>query len=326
MSETANTAKMAEKLSNELFGDFNWVRVGEMNSNWACVEPHHNVPTHPSDVVFHYENPYALSRTYVTCDLKSYARGTISAAKIQGAVVKLAKSIACAEKSQEWQDKYLHPSISPEICGLLFVYNHDGEYDSEFQTILKGVNHSALAVPKGSKLVVLGPQDIFWLNNVRYDIVNMRGNEKLPPKDQCQFHYPNLDRRKMIQPDKATAATLEMLTAPWIILEYKPAEGVVRKGFVIYYRPRGERIEEFLYLLDYLLHYQIRPGIDTEVQIKTVDPHPNSHTLFGKAIDQYIYDNNAGEDLKKRLEKIGFSEINNLHLKFSAEQIGMEDA
>ena len=325
MAETANIAKMADKLSNELFADFNWERVGEMNANWDCVEPLHKKKTHPSDVVFFYDSPYARSTTYITCDLKSYAKGSISASKIQDAVASLATSIRCAEKSQQWQEKYIHPNVSPEICGLLFIYNHDGEYDSEFKSLLHGVNHAALDIPRGSKLVVFGPHDIFWLNNVRHDIVHMRGLKALPDKEYCWFHYPNLDRRKKVQPDKGIAATLEMLTAPWIILEYHPPDGPVRKGFVIYYKRRGERIEEFLYLLDYLLHYQI-PEHSTKVAIKTVDPHPNSHTLFGKAIDQYIRDNKAGPDLKQRLEAIEFSEISDLRIKFSAEQIGMERA
>jgi hypothetical protein len=316
---------MAEKLSNELFNDFNWERVGPMNKNWACADDRHKAKTHPSDIVFFYESPYARTRTYITCDLKSYAKGSITALTVHSAVASLARALACAEKSSEWQDTYVHPSVSPEICGLLFVYNHDGEYDSGFQTLLRGVNHSTLEIPKGTKLVVFGPSDIFWLNNIRYDIVHMRGTKALPEKDRCRFHYPNLDRKKMLQPDKARAATLEMLTAPWVVLEYQPVDGPMRRGFLIYYRPRGEHIEEFLYLLDYLLHYQI-PDENTEVHVKSVDPHPNSHTLFGKAIDQYIYDNDAGPDLKARLERITFSEIDNIHLRFSAEQIGMEHA
>jgi hypothetical protein len=94
MAETANIAKMAERLSNELFGDFYWERAGPMNKNWACAEPRHKAKTHPSDVVFFYENPYARSRTYVTCDLKSYAKGSITATTIHSAAASLARSSA----------------------------------------------------------------------------------------------------------------------------------------------------------------------------------------------------------------------------------------
>ena len=76
----------------------------------------------------------------------------------------------------------MHQNVSPEICALLFVYNHDGDYDSDFQRLVSAVDYQSLEVPPGSKLFVLGPKDIFWLNNVRYDIVYMRGNGELPPK------------------------------------------------------------------------------------------------------------------------------------------------
>src|ERR1700679_3940651 len=99
MAETTNIAKMADKLSNELFGEFYWERVGPMNNNWECVDPRHKARTHPSDVVFYYDNPYALSRTYITCDLKSYAKASISLPAVNIAAARLARSLTCAEKS-----------------------------------------------------------------------------------------------------------------------------------------------------------------------------------------------------------------------------------
>jgi hypothetical protein len=134
MPETTNIARMADKLSAELFNDFHWTRVGEANVNWACVDEQHTETTHPADVVFYYDNPYSLSRTYVMCDLKSYAVSSISRAAISAAAAKLARSLSCAEKSTEWQDRYLHQNVTPEICVLLFVYNHDGDYASFSET------------------------------------------------------------------------------------------------------------------------------------------------------------------------------------------------
>lgn len=325
MAETISIAKMADKLSLELFNDFHWERVGEANANWECVDERHSEKTHPSDVVFYYDNPYSLSRTYVTCDLKSYAVASIQRATIATAATRLARSLACAEKSSDWQGRYLHQNVTPEICALLFIYNHDGDYDSNFQHLVSAIDYQKLEIPPGSKMFVLGPKDIFWLNNVRYDIVYMRGNGELPPKNKCAFHYPQLALRKNVQPQKAKAATLEMLTGPWIIMEYQPLQGPMRRGFLIYYRPRGEHIEEFLYLLDYLLHYQVLDE-DTEVHIKTIDPDPGSHSRFSRAIDQYVHEHAAGEELKTILNRITFSEISNLRLKFSEQQIAMENA
>jgi len=320
MSETANIAKMAEKLSKELFSEFNWEQVGPMNWNWPCEDKHrHNTNTHPSDVVFHYNEPYMNARTFINCDLKSYARGSINAGSVRVAVESLARSLNCAEKSMEWQRKYVHKNISPEICGLLFIYNHDGEYDKEFASLLNGVKHDKLDIPKKSKIVVMGPHDIHWLNNVRHEIVQMRGTGHLPPRDKCGFFYPHLVLRKNIQFEKARAATLEMLTAPWIILT-----AAETKQHVIFYRRKGESVDEFLYLIDYLMHYQVLTG-ETEVQIKTLDSASNAAAYFGKAVDQYIDECEGSPEMKKQLKAIKYGQINHVQTKFSELEIGMEN-
>ncbi len=93
MAETTNLAHMAELLSKELFGEFLWQRSGPMNVNWSCVAERHRTKTHPSDVVFFYDNPYARSRIYVNCDLKSYATNSISVGAVNGAMASLARAL-----------------------------------------------------------------------------------------------------------------------------------------------------------------------------------------------------------------------------------------
>ncbi len=115
MAETANIAKMAKLISDDLFAEFFWQQVGPIDTNWTCENQDlHNVKTHPSDVVFFYNNPYSLSRTYVNVDLKSYATGSITKAKITPSIESLAKSVSCAEKSQEWQERFIHDRRSRE--------------------------------------------------------------------------------------------------------------------------------------------------------------------------------------------------------------------
>lgn len=323
MPETSNIAKMAEKLSAELLIEFLWERVGPMNWNWNCVAERHKLKSHSSDVVFYYDNPYAPTRTYVTCDLKSYGANSIAVGAINLAVTSLAKGLACAETSQEWQSKYIHDHVTAEVCGLLFVYNHDGEYDRDFRRLLRGVQHDVLDIPVKSKLAILGPADIFWLNNVRFEIVQMRGLNVLPQRSQCHFFYPNLVRKTNVQPERARAATIEMLTGPWIILSYQSPASAKRRGFVIFFKGRGESAKEFLYLIDYLLHFQVLAE-DTDVQIKTLDAHPDAPAFFGKAIDQYIDERHGAEDLKRLVEGIEFSQMNQVQRRFSELQIGME--
>ncbi len=176
MAETANKAKMADKLAADVFGEFFWERTGPLNTNWDCVSSSHKAPTHPSDVVFFYDEPYRPTRRYVTADLKSYALGSITPFIVRSAARRLATSLACAENSQSFQDKYFHPSSSARVSGMLFVYNHDNQAaDHEFSPLLAAIDPEDLEIPPGSKLAVFGPTDIFWMNNVARDIVHMRG-------------------------------------------------------------------------------------------------------------------------------------------------------
>jgi hypothetical protein len=326
MAETTNIAKMAEKLSKELFAEFLWTRTGSTNLNWSCEDQlQHQAKTHPSDVVFHYEEPYSQARTYVNCDLKSYSKGSITTASIRSAIESLAKGLSCAEKSDEFRKNFIHGHITPEICGLLFVYNHDGEYDKEFGSLLHQIRNEKLDIPSKSKIVVLGPQDVFWLNNVHHEIAYMRGGvNELPDREHCKYFYPHLVRRKNVQLEHAKAATLEMLTAPWIILSYTNPKKQNAKGFVIFYRKRGESVEEFLYLIDYLMHYQVLvDGID--VFIKTLDPHPNALAFFEKAKGQYVDEYEGGAETKDRLNAIQFTQMNTVRTKFSEIELGMQN-
>src|SRR6185437_3768261 len=96
---------------------FFWQTNGTYDQNWPCEDPTgHVLPTtemqvadatsatkrkrkspppqktHPSDVVFSYDEPYRTVRTYVNCDLKSYAAGTITPHKVLSAMRDLALS------------------------------------------------------------------------------------------------------------------------------------------------------------------------------------------------------------------------------------------
>ena len=64
MAETANLAKMAEFLANKVFSVFGWKTTGSTNQNWPCErQAEHKRLTHPSDVVFFYDELYSLHRT-----------------------------------------------------------------------------------------------------------------------------------------------------------------------------------------------------------------------------------------------------------------------
>jgi hypothetical protein len=332
MGETANIAAIAERLSGDLFAEFFWKRTGPMNENWACEKPeHHKVKTHPSDVVFYYDEPYAKQRTYVNCDLKSYATSSITTPALRGAVESLAKQVACAEISSEWRAKYIHSGVTPTVSGLLFVYNHDGEYDKDFRQHLKAVQQAAkLELPRGSKLVVLGPEDIFWLDNVRYEICQMRGRRTgaspLPDPEHCKYFYPQLVRRKNLQLDHAKAATLEMLTSRLIVLEYSRPSAPDQRGFVLFYRGKGAFSEEFTYLFDYLRHFQLLQE-NIGIEIKMLDASPLAPAMFQKAVQSYVdglSNGGAKSPLAERVAAIDCKRITQVLTRFSDLELGMD--
>jgi hypothetical protein len=325
MAETANIAKIAEKLSKDVFSEFFWTRTGPTNQNWNCGSPDlHKAKTHPSDVVFFYDEPYSKARTYINCDLKSYSKNSIKAQSIANAIESLARATSCLEVSGEWRDLYIHEHVTPAVCSLLFVYNHDGEYDKDFRSMVNTTNSASLQLPAGSKLVVLGPADIFWLDNVRIDIALMRGQGRLPKQEHTQFSYPHLVRRPNVQLDTAKAATLEMLTAPWILLEYRDPSDSSRRGVHVFYRQRGEDVGEFMYLIDYLKHYQVLAS-GTSVVVKTLDTAPHAHVNFQKAVQRYSDECGSNTPIANLLQSIQYEKMTQISSIFSEIDIGMSD-
>lgn len=332
MAETSNIAKMASQISDDLFSEFFWTKVGPTDVNWPCEDPaHHGVTTHPADVVFYYDEPYSKRRTYVHCDLKSYAATSISPGAIRGAVESLAKQVACAEKSETWRKQYMHDTCTPDICGLLFVYNHDGEYDKSFASHLTSLKESQLPLPVGARLFVLGPRDIFWLDNVRYEIRQMRGatgTNCLPPASRCKYFYPQLDGLANVQPEIAKAATLEMLTSPWIVLEYQREKPSGGRGFIVFYRKSGETEEEFMYLLDYMRHYDMLRH-NTHVEIKSMETSPTGAASFQKAAQRYLasFDQSASTtEFADIVLAIKYSKMTQVKSQFSTVDVGMDYA
>jgi hypothetical protein len=330
VAETNNIQKMAEIVADELFSEFLWEKIGPTNTNWACEDKtHHRVETHPSDVVFYYDEPYSQKRTYIHCDLKSYAKGSIKAASVQGAIESLAKQVACAEKSDEWRNLYMIDGVNADVCGLLFVYNHDGGYDKDFSQHLNGIKVENLDIPKDSKLVILGPRDIHWLNNVRFEIRMMRGKSgpgKLPERDSCRYFYPQPVRHANLQMEKARAATLEMLTSPWIVLEYDLSVNEEKRGIVVFHKRRGETQDEFIYLLDYLRHFGLLES-KTDIQIKTLDTVPEAASIFQKATLRYI--EGLGRDatstkLADCIREIKYEKMTQVVSSFSSIDLGMD--
>jgi hypothetical protein len=214
MAETAKIAEIAEKASREVFSVFGWERRPPKDRNWECVTEQHNKETHPSDVVFSYDDPVEHSTVFFTTDLKSYAKPTISQDKVKVALKSLSMSAECAAKAAKWRDLYVNMAQNYKVRGLLFVYNHDGEFDLDFGSWLKDATSSSIKLRRPVKIHVIGPKEIRYLCTIANDIRCERGTERnLPDGDDCSFFYPDLVRVR-VKSNYCKAATIEVLSGP----------------------------------------------------------------------------------------------------------------
>lgn len=329
MAETVNIGKMAEILSKEIFTEFLWKRTGPLNQNYKCESKDvHKNDTHPSDVVFYYDEPYSLERTYVHCDLKSYAKDSIQTESVKKALESLSRQISCAEVSEEWRKLYLHDDKSYSIVGLLFVYNHDGEYDNSFQDLLSHIKPSSLSIPPGSRIFVLGPREVFWLSNVSLEIQRLTGGREpeIPRDSKLSFFYPQLVRRANIQEESAEAATLETLTSPYIVMQCLSSDHISRHYYVFYSR-KGESPREFMYLIDVFRKHGLL-GHHKKVTVKTLQPSEHAYPNFEKAKQQYIegvVGPGKTSELSEQVSNINYHEISNIKTVFSSINLGMSD-
>jgi len=219
---------MAEHVHRTCLMEFGWDQVGPRDQNWECVIPSHGKQTHPSDIVFHYSNPYSEGdlRTYVTTDLKSYSTGSLTKASLRNAIQSLILSTECANVSQSFQEHYTRPSGNIEVVGLLFIYNHDSSYDKVFRSVLiHSMESISCELRQGQRVFVMGPEDVLYAHDIATDIKLQRGDGHYPSnKLDLEFFYPDLVRRKANH-SQNKAASLEMLLSPYQIVRYKTLNG-----------------------------------------------------------------------------------------------------
>lgn len=350
--ETSQIAKMADYVSAEIFNWFKWKRVNPPDQNFSCVKhDEHTVKkagehTHPTDCVFHYLDPYLNRNVYLNTDLKSYAAGSIDAAHIFPALKSLAHAIDCARLSEEWQDRYIHNDEPWEVRGMLFVYNHDAEYDKTFyETLLapvkrrsdkepKPVSLENLPIADGQSIHVFEPSLISYLSTLSLDAAQLHRDGKFPEKTY-EFFYPELKLVKTSGEKNSRPATVEMLAGPYLIIKHDKVikydehtgELVERypDGYLIYYRRSGASTEEFAYLLDILSGYQILDGAH-KVRIRLINPSPgrDPRSQFERAITLYAQEWNFDKYKLNRLREIEFEMVEVVKYSFSKTNIGWD--
>jgi hypothetical protein len=334
MGETANIGEMAVLASAEIFNVFGWMQVGPTDENSECVEKekHHKVKStwkkHPTDAVYKYIDPYRGIDVYINTDLKSYAAGTLETTDLVKTLKSLGHATECANKSQEWKRMYVDETRNHEVVGLLFVYNHDGDYEKDFNDQLVQINPSQLQLSPGYFVGVIGPLRVVYLNSIAKDIKSLHSDEKLPGKEDRFFFFPHLNRSAALH-QTSQSVGLPFLLGPLIVLGYdfsdKPRSQA--RGYCVYYDGAGETIEEFKYVFDYLFRYQIA-GEGTDISINLVFPSPDAHPTSEKAKLEFARDhwpvaNSSQDEVRSILKHITFRQVQNVVQRFSSKSIGM---
>jgi len=325
MAETGNIEELAKIISKDIFKLFKWNIRTSQDINWPCVTDIHDKKTHPTDVVFYYSDPYLGKTIYLNTDLKSYQEGTVNSNKIRSSLQSLSKSVECANISTDWQDIYILDDASPiEIIGLLFIFNHDNEYDKDFTSkILNPVSLNSLHISEENRLCVFGPADIRTLNKITIDIKSQIADKMLPDVTEFGYYYPDQTLSKRHGSEWGQPATIETLMSPWIIIKHKKA-GNVDDGYLIYYKKDGDTVDEFIYFIDTLSHYQLLLG-DAPIRIKLVDPVLTAKNNFDKAKHAYLNTWGADEAREQRIFSLTVESLTQVIPSFNPLEIGMRD-
>ncbi|HCT7152917.1 TPA: hypothetical protein OUI84_004525 [Klebsiella pneumoniae] len=258
MSETKHISEMAERVANNLFSIFKWKRKVASDFSWDCVSPdeHGGKKDHPSDCVFYYRDPYDNEVKYINTDLKSYAKGSITKEQINKAINSLSYATNCAPYNDNWK-KLFKPEGNWSVIGMLFVYNHCGGYNGDFNEIVKGIESDDNHLDNGKMIYIFSPDRIKILNSIANDISVMMGKDELPNKSHFSFFHPNeILTKNHFSHDYSEPATINVLSSPWIIIKHADCENE-KAGYLVYYTKDGSEDDEFDYFIDALSYYQI---------------------------------------------------------------------
>lgn len=323
MSETGNIEELAKSVSNEIFKWFKWKACPLTDTDWECVSDHHKKNTHPADVVFYYDDPYSGNVIYLNTDLKSYKKGSISSSSISNALKSLSMSVECSNVSEDWQSKYLIDDIGfDKVIGLLFIYNHDDKFDKDLSELVESIDFEKIDIPEGVNLIVFDPDRIRNLLNIVNDIKGLVADGLLPQKDYT-FFYPDLVMSKRHGEEWGQPASIEALTSPWLILKHRKTDDI-DEGYLIYYHMAGETVDEFIYLIDAMSHYQMLLS-SKPIRVRFTNGCPEASNNFNKAKIEYLKMWGADEAREIQLNRIDARKITKVVASYCPMEIGMRE-
>lgn len=373
--EVSAIAEMANLVANDLVKWFKWTKFPLVDQNFKCLKVEkHSAPrrkrktadgstedtgldvqtavdectspkshNHPVDVILSYVDPYTAKRVMLNTDLKSYQSSSISKTMIRNALKSLGNTIECARSSADWKAKY-NFSEDADIRGLLFVYNHDGDYDKNFYNIFlstpgqngdKGqgkIDISNLPISKGQLLHIIEPKIINYMLSIINDSASLHTDGTFPETEYF-FYYPELTLHKTKLPKEKRPATIELLSAPYLIIEHGPIkkynekthtlEDRYKEGFIVYYNRSGSTIKEFIYLLDTLSSFQMLDR-DCSLRLRIAHDQPAEalKSNFEAAKSTYAEDWGFDQYKIQKLDRIELKLVEIAQKRFSATDVG----
>jgi len=317
--EVANIAAVANRITKDIFGWFKWEEIPIYDENFKChkVDKHkkkskkqYKEHTHPVDVVFRYFDPYLNEHIFLNADLKSYAKSSIKTDSVRAAIESLAKTIDCASGGDEWQKKYVLDDVDYQVRGLLFIYNHDNEYDKDFMEHIKAIDPDKLLIPENSFIHLLDPARIVYLYTIVNDMMRLVASKEFPDSDYS-FLYPELLLHKRHGDNDNLPATIETLCSPYMIIKHGPPDSNSDMGgYVIYYNQSGSTDKEFKYLFDILSGLQILGTRETiKIRVAHHEPDQLIKSNYQSAINAYVSDWGLDEYKRRDLERIEFEVV-----------------
>lgn len=324
--ETANIAASAEILADEIFSHFFWERKSLKNENTDCCDKEEHIKkNHPNDAVFYYEDPYSNEVIHLLTDLKSYGGTTLeshSTAKYEKLFKSLAMSMSCAELSEQWKTLFAKPACNVSVHGMLFVYNHDGDYSKDVADDVKDVDLRKVSIPKGRRIYLLGNMELLKLGSIVNDMNSLKVKGKLSnERENHTFLAPDKVLSKQHHGEWGQAASIESLLSDFLVVRFRKAKNS-DDGYVVYYSGVGDSVDEFIYLLDWFSHYRILTE-NCSVRIRLVGCDENAASKFESA--KILY-NSYWNDEKRRenLDAINISSVQIVTAKFNLKEIGMD--
>ncbi|MDA4853375.1 hypothetical protein PGK05_04250 [Acinetobacter baumannii] len=361
MSETIRIAELANLITQEI-GDFlKWKIHPENDLDFPCImKPQHfegatetSNKTHPTDLVIYYDDPYENKRVFLNTDLKSYASDSIGYKTVKEWLISITKGTVCSLASTEWKQRYgIEGSF--DIRGLLFVYNHDGRFDKPFYSFIHDYPNPPhvgpgkpplrfylkdLNVPANVKIHIIEPLLIDSILSIKHDLNILRTEQKVPLSDAfapISFFYPNRQRFKSRITPQECPATIELISGPFFIMNYdnytdfqpNPSDPknplIIQKsrGNIIYYKESGSTVDEFIYLIETLMMYElISENCETRIRHCARDKSNTAAQNFHAAIEKYCVMWDYSESMKTIFNKIEFNEVTIIQKIFCNQKI-----